>query len=183
MSKVVRISDETYQLMQEFAKPFDDTPDTVIRKVLEFYASKHSNNKLKKVNFSEDEILVLDIDKPTDLTHTKVLNGSFDNENIRNWRELVSVAHKKALNKLGTVDNLKKITTANIVEGEKVDNGYKPIAGTNISMQGANANNSWSRALNIAKRLNTPIKIEFKWRDKKSAKYPNRKGVLKWEVN
>ncbi len=183
MSKVVRISDETYQLMQQFAKPFDDTPDTVLRKVLEFYASKHSTNNLKKVNFSEDEILVLDVDKPTDLTHTKVLNGSFAKENIRNWKELVSVAHKIALNELGTLYNLKKVTTANIFEGEKVNNGYKPIAGTNISMQGASANNSWSCALKIAKKLNTPIKIEFKWRDKKGARYPNRKGILKWDMN
>lgn len=180
MSKVVRISENTYQRLQKIATPFDDTPDTTILKLLDSYEGKKTNEHVKQSEETKSGVKILNPENPSDLTHTKILEGYFDDTNVRNWRELVNVAHKKALSELGSFDELRKISISNIYSGEKRENGYKLIEGTNISIQGANANQSWDSALKIAKKLGKHIEIKFMWRDKKGAIYPNQPGILKW---
>lgn len=183
MSKVVRISQNTYQRMQKIAKPFDDTPDSVIQTLLDFYEKEKLGKKAKQTTSQNDDPLILDVNNPSDLTHTKVWEGHFNNETVRNWRELISVAHRDALTKLGSFSELHKLSISNIVEGIKEESGFKPIDGTNISIQGANANSSWDSALIIAKRLNVPLRMKFKWRNKKGASHPNKTGILEWSPN
>jgi len=180
MSKVIRISENTYQRLQKIATPFDDTPDTAILKLLDFYESEKSDKQVKQSETRKSGVILLDPENPSDLTHTKILEGYFDDVSVRNWKELVNVAHKRALNDLGSFDELRKISISNIYAGEKIENGYKLIEGTNISIQGANANQSWNSALKIAKKLGQPIEMKFMWRDKKGAIYPNQPGILKW---
>jgi len=184
MSKVVRISENTYQRMQKIAKPFDDTPDTVIQNLLDFYEKEKLGKKPKQsTSTNKDDPMILEVENPSDLTHTKVWEGHFNNKTVRNWRELVSVAHRTALNKLGSFSELRKLSISNIVEGVKEESGFKPIDGTNISIQGANANSSWDSALIIAKRLNMPLRMKFKWRNKKGVSHPHKTGILEWKPN
>lgn len=180
MSKVVRISENTYQRLQNIATPFDDTPDTAILKLLDFYENQNQSTGKRYSESVKSGVKILNPDKPSDLTHTKVLEGLFDDTSVRNWRDLVTAAHKKALNELGTFEELKKVSISNIRQGNKRENGYKLIDGTNVSIQGANANQSWNSALKIAKRLNIPVEMKFMWRDKKGAIHPNQPGLLKW---
>lgn len=180
MSKVVRISGNTYERMQKIAKPLDDTPDTVIQRLLDSYEGKKFGERKKTESSENRNVIILEAENPIDLTHSKIHEGKFGGIKVKNWFELVSVAHKVGLKELGSFNELRKMTISNIVEGDKVDSGYKPIKGADISIQGANANMSWISALKIAKRLKKPVKIEFRWRHKSSAKYPNKKGMLEW---
>jgi len=180
MSKVIRISENTYQRLQNIATPFDDTPDTTILKLLDFYENKDHSTDERHSETMKSGVIILNPTNPSDLTHTKVLEGIFDDTSVRNWRDLVNEAHKRALNELGSFEELKKISISNIYKGDKRENGYKLIEGTNVSIQGANANQSWASALKIAKRLNLFIEMKFMWRDKKGAIHPNQPGLLKW---
>ncbi len=120
-------------------------------------------------------------EEPGDLTHTKIINGCFGKDPVKNWNHLVYVAHASALPYFGSISKLQKASQSNVVEGQRSESGYHNYRDLGISIQGANANNSWSNALWLANKTNSSIEILFEWRENKKALYPGERGKLIWE--
>ena len=59
-------------------------------------------------------------------------------------------------------------------EGQINDNGYQPLPGMNVSVQGVAAGTAWSLALLLAKELNVEITVSFRWHEKDGAAYPGK---------
>jgi len=185
MSRVIRVSETTYRRLEQHVTGFGDNPDTVIERLLDHYEdnSDRANKNQRRQGGKQNDPLELNPDDPDDLTHTKVLEGYFGDESVSNWKELMHTAHSIAYGALESFNELREITDANIEKGEHTESGFAPVLGAPISIQGANANNSWQNAFRLARELNVPIEMTFKWRNKKEALHPGKKGKLSWTPN
>lgn len=185
MSRVIRVSETTYRRLEQHVTGFGDNPDTVIERLLDYYEddSDKENGNQRREGSGQNAPLELEPDHPGDLTHTKVLEGYFGEERVSNWKELMHTAHSIAYGTLGSFNKLREVTEANIEKGEHTESGFDPVLGAPISIQGANANNSWQNAFRLAKELKVPIEMTFRWRNKKKALHPGKKGKLSWAPN
>lgn len=185
MSQVIRISESIYEQLESMAKGFD-TPGNVIERLLEFYEKHHtpvlSPVKTTAANVaSQGSVKTLNPDNPGNLSHTKVLEGRFGNERVKNWMQLVYAAHKYASGYYGNFEALRKATQSNIAKGSLSESGYHEFPDIGISIQGENSNNSWRNALHLAREINSHIEVLLQWRNNDKAAYPGQKGKLMWE--
>lgn len=130
-----------------------------------------------------DPIITLDPDNPGDLTHTKILEGWLGDDDIRSWNDIVYAVHKYALKYYGSFEALKKETHSNIFKGSLTERGYRFYPDIGISIQGEDSNDSWEKALYLARKIKVSrIEVVFEWRSKKGATHPGQKGKLFWKA-
>jgi len=185
MMPIVRIPDPIYERLQAIATPFVDSPASAIEKLLDFYEIEHRKERpISPARPHEPEKHVdvnsFKADTPPDLTHTRVVHAQFDGEEALGWNELVHLAHRRAFLQLGSLGALRSATTSNIANGEREDSGFHYLSDINVSIQNVSAQEAWSKALNLAKRLNVPIHVDFEWRQKQGAARPGKNGRLSW---
>ena len=186
MSQVIRISESIYERLESLAKGFD-TPGNVIEQLIEFY-EKHYTPVLSPVKPTttnvapQGPVKTLNPDNPGNLSHTRILEGRFGNERIKNWIQLVYVAHKYASGYFDNFEDLRKVTQSNIVKGSRSESGYHEYPDIGISIQGENSNNSWRNALYLAREINSHIEVLLQWRNNDKAAYPGQRGKLIWEA-
>ncbi|MBC8469905.1 MAG: type I restriction enzyme HsdR N-terminal domain-containing protein [Planctomycetes bacterium] len=138
------------------------------------------DNKPQPVFGPKSEILSFRPDEPPNLSFTKIINATFGTQSTNKWNALVRCAVKEALQKNMSLSRLKSLLS-NVQEGQINDNGYRPLPGMNVSVQGVAAGNAWSLALLLAKELNVEITVRFRWREKDGAAYPGQEGLLQWK--
>ena len=117
---------------------------------------------------------------PPSLSFTTVVTASFANVTATNWGDLLRAAVKSALEAGLAKQDIQRLTSINILEGAVTDRGYSPFVGTNVSIQGQSADESWQNALKLAKRLECVIEARFRWRDNEKASHPGESGILRW---
>ncbi|BBD58587.1 hypothetical protein NIES2109_13630 [Nostoc sp. HK-01] len=193
MMPVVRIPDPIYKRLQAIAVPFEDTPVTVIEKLLDEYEARQQLQKMPQaedcetenvisVNLAAENYHILNPDSPDHLHHTRVLQAYLNNQQIKkpNWNKIVDKVHELAIHQGMSVDELIKVTLCRIVQGEKHDSGFHYLPDVNISVQGVDANLAWRNTFHLLKTLKIPVEIYFEWRNKEGAAYPGEKGKLIW---
>lgn len=189
MCPVIRISDETFALLQQLAQPLVDTPDSAIRRVLERYlASLPTAPKPARADHGAAEdassstaSTVYPAESAPNLTHTSFLSGSVDGVQVTKWGFLTLQAHERALKKMhGDVARLIKDSRAHVRLGKHTDKGFLPSADGKYSVQAVEANKAWKVALELAKQFQFPIEVEFKWQDKEGAAFPGESGHMSW---
>ena len=185
MSQVIRISESIYERLESLARGFD-TPGNVIEELLEFYEKHHTPvpshvKSTPKIVTPQVPVKILNPDNPGNLSHTRILEGWFGNERVKNWMQRIYVAHKYASGYYGNFEALRKATQSNIVKGSLSESGYHEYSDIGISIQGENSNNSWRNALHLAREINSHIEVVLQWRNNDKAAYPGQKGKLIWE--
>jgi hypothetical protein len=125
-------------------------------------------------------IIICPPDQPPDLSFTKFINATFGTQSPTKWSALVRCAVRTALQKNISIGKLKSFSIP-VLEGQKIDEGYRPLPGMNVSVQGVSAGDAWSKALLIAKELNVEITVRFKWPIKDGVAYPGKEGLLQWK--
>lgn len=183
MSPVIRISDGTFERLQKHAVPFVDTPDTVIGRLLQFYES-HEHRKTGELKDASNAVGgEFAPDNHPDLHHTRIIAAEFDGQPAYGWNELVRVAHRRALEHLGTFEALRSASLSNIAKGQRNVEGFHYAPEIDISIQYADANIAWRNSLHLAKKLGCAIRAQFEWRNKKGAVLPGQPGVLSWRLD
>ncbi|MBD2492980.1 T4SS efffector SepA family protein [Nostoc sp. FACHB-280] len=188
---VVRIPDPIYKRLQEIAVPFEDTPVTVIEKLLNEHDIFQKSQQVSGIeNFCEtkncfetENYIVIDPENPSNLTHSKVLRALIDDKEINkpNWNKIAAKVHEIAIQQGMSVEALKRLTRSNIKQGEINENGYDYLPEANIWIQGVNANTAWRNTLHLLKHLKLPSEIYFEWpSDKEGAAHPGEKGKIFW---
>lgn len=182
MMPVVRIPEPLYKRLQAIAIPFEDTPITVIERLLNEY---EANNQTRQVSEIDNNYMDLGSFTRNDLRHTRVIRATIDGREIRqpNWNKIVHAIHEFAVRQGMSVDRLINLTLSNVVKGENNTSGFNYLPETNISVQGVDANLAWRNTLHLAKNLEVPIEIYFEWRDKEGAAYRGEKAKLTWLPN
>ena len=186
MCPVIRISDDTFALLQEVAKPLVDTPDTAINRVLNAYLKKPKIQTPPMIGGGARRVPVgggegFDPSNPPDLTHSSFLSGSVDGVPVEKWNYLVLQAHEAALKRLnGNVMQLTKLSAPHITQGRNTDKGFHSARNGQFSVQAVDANKAWKLAVDLARQLDIEIYAEFRWQQKPTAAYPGRVGSLSW---
>jgi hypothetical protein len=189
MMPVIRIPDPVFERLQTIAKPFVDTPATVIERLLDFYDSRTRITTEAQPQGSaphKDRPFVtvttdFDPHDPPSLKHTRVIKAEIGGLEAQSWNELVQMAHRQAAAKLKDTNSLRRATRSNIVIGQKETDGFHYISDINASIQNVDADKAWRNAIHLAENLRLNISAEFEWQEKAGAAMPGKRGRVLWD--
>ena len=94
---------------------------------------------------------------------TKV-RGKFGNESVTNWSELRNAALCAAVKRGLSHDEIRQISELNIHDGVDTASGYKPVDGTNLSVQAKSANDTWRSVRALAEHLQISASLTVFWK-------------------
>lgn len=189
MAPVIRISTETFSMLQKVAQPLVDTPDSAIRKALVAYLEMQSSDSTTGTSRNSvptlphaHGVMTFDPDTPPDLTHASFKTGFVADRPVDKWNRLLIEAHAKAFESVGKdIAALQRISEANIRQEETTEAGFKPVNDFGFSVQGVESNKAWSISRGLAKKFGFPISIEFRWQQKEGAAFPGQAGRIHYE--
>ncbi len=83
-----------------------------------------------------------------------------------------------AKQRLGSFAALKNAAGANMVEGKKIDQGYRFLSDINISVQGQDPQDAWRCIAQLATVLKIRVEVHFFWRRNPGAYLPGETANL-----
>lgn len=177
----VELSENTFKRLQAHAKPLIDTTDSVIDRLLDHYESGQPAIR-PEATASQPAARRFDPADMPPLTHTKLLKALIGGKELPrpNWNELVRTAIEIGLDKLGGLEELRRVTDAHVVQGIKTDEGFSPLGTRGVSVQGVDAHDAWRLSYGLARKLSLPLELVFEWRDKEGAAFPGQIGSTAW---
>jgi hypothetical protein len=176
----ITIESQTYERLQRHAKPFVDTPDTVINLALDALDQKAGGPAASNGATTEMERRIEPRLLPN-LTHTKVLDASIEGESLAkaNWNLLLDEMLRRAMKRLGSFEKLSKLCPVNMVKGRKEDEGYSYLSDIDVSVQGQDANAACRTVVTAAQGLGIALDIGFMWRPKEGAAHPGERARIR----
>lgn len=178
MCPTVDLTEATFHRLQAVAKPFVDTPETVIIRLLNAYDSV-LKEEAGSVH-ADDGVRQFNPHTPPDLTFTKVVGAEFCGRTLdrgdANWNGLLDAAVRKAKDAARSSADLKRLIAVNFVEGAKTVEGFRFLSDVGLSVQGQDSNGAWRAIHHVAQQLGCELKVTFVWRDKESAAFPGLTG-------
>lgn len=175
MSPTVELSQDTFKRLQAHAVPLVDTIESVVLRLIEAYEKKPTSAQ-------DDGVRDFNPESPPDLTHAKILGVAFAGvqlgRNDDNWNGLLHHAVRAARKAAPSDDKFGVLMTANWVKGEKTNEGFRPVEGTDVSVQGQDANGAWRAASQVAFKLGVDLTAKFAWREKSGAAFPGLTGRM-----
>ena len=198
IKRTIEVSQETYDRLQQRAVAFEDTPDSVVVKLLDESDARvdgapaasdgtpGNDRGAWTVSGSPGENLDVDIvvDDPFSLRrlkHTKVLRAEVGGRVVAkaNWTVVRQAVVAIALGQAGyTLRSLLEVCPMNAVERVKNDEGYTHYEDLGVSIQGQDANHAWEAAAAAARALGVTVKVWFQWRSKTDAAFPGKRGLV-----
>ncbi len=117
---------------------------------------------------------------PPDLTFTSIETGSIGNRQEKKWNRLLTVCIQQLIDTGWTMEKINFTTTVklNIVNGHATKKGFHVIKGTQFSIQGVEANKAAITLIDLSRSSGLKLNIDFFWRDKTGAAFPNKKGKI-----
>lgn len=178
----IEITDHDYSRLQGYAEAFVDTPATALTKALDLLEGQKVENDGCTPTVVDAQQLAICYG-PTSLpplTHTKVVSGRLGEmePDKANWDGMVRLALCALFEKYHDVSEVRRRSGANVVKGEKYDEGYKPLEGLGFSFQGVSAKDAVKILLRAARDLSVSLEIEFVWREKPDAFKPGQSGRI-----
>jgi hypothetical protein len=184
------IKQATVEALKHFARPFESLDDCILRLASTAMATSTSaprsngNARSEEIGTRPASVVTFNPNTPPDLRHSKLIKAVFGGEDLPNpkWNDLVRRAHEIAfMNVEMDFEKLRLMTMANIVKGEKSNDGYTPVGEFGFSLQGVAANDALRIVLGIARKLNLPVDVIFDWRVKEGAAHPGETGRVSWK--
>jgi hypothetical protein len=178
----ITVSQEVFERLQRHAKPFVDSPETVITKALDALERPPQTVGPVKSDGQRNSFPEFEALAPPNLTFTKVVAASFNGVAIKpaNWNRLLDAAVSHAATQIGDFNNLRRIAAINIATGKKTDEGYHQVPEAGVSVQGQDANGAWRSIMFIAQNLKCTVEVSFIWRNKDGAEYPGKTGTMRF---
>jgi hypothetical protein len=187
MPITIEIPERLFERIQKHAIPFVDlSPASVIERWADHYDSSFHSPDEPAEQPSIPETFVVEGKRfnpmnPPELFHTRVV-GQLAGRDFNKWNDLVRLAHQVAFDRVGSLDELQRISRANVRPGRHSGHdGFHFVAAINASIQGLDANKAWECALHLAKFSEVAIVARFTWRDNPKAAFPGESGVLEWK--
>ena len=174
----IAIEQSTFERLQRHAMPLVDTTDMVLNRALDALESQEG-----KADRKADPPLVkrrIDPRALPDLTHTKILDASLAGERVAQpkWNILIGRILVSAMKQLANFDEVRKLCPANIVQGNKSDEGYRHLSEIDVSVQGMSSNDACRALVAVAQSLGIGLEITLMWRPRDGAAYPGEKARL-----
>jgi hypothetical protein len=182
MSPMVELSPGTFKRLQAHAEPLVDNLETVISRMIDVYEKVGATPERASSAGAGQNVRSFNPDAAPDLTHAKILGVTFCGKQLGrgqdNWNGLLNAAVMEAKAKAKSPAEFKALMVVNYVEGDKNNEGYRPLPDTGISVQGQDANGAWRAVRHIAQALGCPVSVKFAWREKDGAEFPGITGQL-----
>lgn len=175
----ITIQQSTYERLQQHAKAFVDTPDTVILRALDALDQLGGQTPAANGRAPDTERRIDPRALPR-LTHTKVLDAAIDGRPLTkpNWNLLLDDMIRHAMKRTGSFEKLQRLCPVNMVRGRKEDEGYGYLPDIDVSVQGQDANAACRAVITAAQGLGIPLEIGFMWRPKEGAAYPGERARI-----
>lgn len=174
----IAIKQSTFERLQRHAMPLVDTTDMVLNRALDALESQEGETDRKE----EPPLVKRRIDPRAlpDLTHTKILDASLAGERVAQpkWNILIGRILVSAMKQLASFDEVRKLCPANIVQGNKADEGYRHLSEIDVSVQGMSSNDACRALVAVAQSLGIGLEITLMWRPRDGAAYPGEKAWL-----
>jgi len=166
---MIEVSDSDFQRLKKLAEPFVDTPGSVVARLLDHFEQA----AVVEPQTKGDRLPLLAFDLPP-LTHAKLLMARFGGRepDRLTWDGLLRLAMTQTAARVSEFGELKRVLGANLVQGEKTDQGYKYLAPLRISYQGVSAEDAMRIVIRASKYLSAICEFEFEWRRKEGAFRP-----------
>ena len=200
MTEIIEVSGQTYKRLIQKMVRFEDTPDTVIARLLDESVSRATEPRSPEsgpiangvegptepqpggedpaVDFSFHDIF----EPPADLLkHTTVRRAEVDGREIvgANWTRVRQSMVTIALDQRGyDLHRLLEFCPMNAVEEVKTDEGYTHYSELGVSIQGQDATRAWRAAAAVARELELSVKVWFQWQANPKAKHPGQQGII-----
>ncbi len=186
----IAISETDSERLQRIAHLLGETPPVAFKRVLDHYCKQMqeiasppvenaSGSSIRPV--PRDDILDIDPEGVPPMGHTKLLDGRFagNRPEKTNWNSLVETALVAVFRSCGSVDDTRRLSGAQLAQGVKRNDGYKPVPSRDFSFQGVSAGDAVRVLIRCARALGCEARMEFEWRDKPEAHAPGRRAVLR----
>lgn len=177
--ETVKLSPRTVEMLQSVAIPLKDDFDTVIQRLVECAQSGvvYTNQWMSPAAVAPAQHsggVGVAPQHYYDLRHTRLQSAEFANVPIEpaNWNQLSRTAHAIAFKTIGSVEELSRVSSANIEPGVLTEKGYEYIPEGDFSLQGLSAALCWNAVVALAARTGVTVKAEFRWHDKPEAQFP-----------
>lgn len=183
MPHSITVSDSTFGKLQKLATPFVDTPESVVARLAEAAIDQSGRIGRLRVDETAGEAAIrLDADRHESLTHARLISASVDGKELHRpkWNTMLDQLHVVGKKRLGSVDALRKVSSARIRPGRYEEEGYHFVPDADLSIQGTEANVAWDYSLGLARHLKVSITAKFEWRHKDGAAHPGKMGLLEW---
>jgi hypothetical protein len=184
MPKQVLLSDQTVAGLKRHAEPLEDSYDSVIGRLIEFFESRQ-NSTTRPMFVAVDDgprqfvCQVFDASNPPDLKHTKLTAARVAETQLANpnWNGLLDEVLRRGFMAFGgSFENLHAVCPVNMVSGKKTNEGYHYLKELDFSVQGQDANGAWKGAAFLAQMIDCPVEVQFVWRLKEGAANPGGSG-------
>ena len=204
--KRIEIADTDFKRLQDLAKQHLVNPDditdefrasvnsgimaTMITKVLDQYEANNTATPVQVGNSPESVPPLISrtdkthhtFDKTTipNMRHTKLMKGSFGQSSPKaaTWNGMVELVLVAVFGSSGSVEELQRVSGANVVQGKKDDAGYRHVPEHDFSYQGVSATDAVEVIRRCARALTCPAHIEFEWRHKQGTLHPGETATL-----
>ncbi len=175
----ISILQSTFERLQRHAKPFIDTPDTVITRVLDALEQRDDHTLAGSEEIPETERRLSPNALPN-LTHSKVIEASLGGQPISkpNWNRLLEEVLRHAMKRAGSFERLQQSCPANMVKGPKEDEGFSYLPEIDVSVQGQPANGACQAMVTMSQAFRIALDVRILWRVKEGAAYPGEKGRI-----
>lgn len=183
MPKQIVLSDQTIAGLKRHAEPLDDTYDSVVARLIDFFESHRSTTSevtsvppITRASLPPPE--EFNPYSPPNLRHTKVTTARVAGMPLPNpsWNGLLDEVLRRSFPVFGGFQALDSVASVKMVAGRKTDEGYHYIQEFDFSVQGQDANDAWKCAALLASMVQCPVEVQFVWRTKEGAAFPGTSG-------
>lgn len=179
MSNPYEIRPETIARVEKHAKPFVDSFDAVLNRMIDVYERVTDTERTDSIS-TDRTIQDFDPASPPSLTHTQVHSITFNRVKFPHsrttWNALLFEAIRLARRHTKSDEELKRLILVNFVFGKKETDGYRYLDDVDLSVQGQDANGAWKGVFHIARQLSCSFEVIFMWRMKDGAARPGVTG-------
>lgn len=179
----IDISDSDYKYLQSLAVPFEDTPATILSKVLEKY--KEMNSALEEgtpqTSMSVHENSIFSMKNLPNVSFTKIRSAYISDKRCKAlyWNDILEEMIEKAL-RVNDFESVRRKLSLQMKDGKFTENGYRFIESFGISFQGVDAQRACKNISEIAAHLGLTVEITLLWDDKPKAQFPGEEGTLRF---
>jgi hypothetical protein len=185
----IEISESLFAKLQKLAVPLVDTPVTVLERLLSHYEAQTAQvsaiGEQSRANENRGPQREFKATAPPSLRHTRVIEADFAGRKADGWNSLVHVAHIEAVRRMGSVEAVRRISTAKMILGrassDRAKAGYRYVAEINACIQNVDAEHAWSNTFRLAKALKVPVEVEFEWLLRNEAAHPGKTARILWK--